>query len=73
MSSLAYRLAAARLRRQAGRGENLVARIVRTLETWRRRARSRTELAHLGERELRDIGLTPADAAWECQKPFWRD
>ena len=73
MSSLAYRLAAARLRRQAGRGENLAARIVRTLETWRRRARSRTELAHLGERELRDIGLTPADAAWECQKPFWRD
>lgn len=71
MSSLAYRLAAARRRREAGRGENLAARIVRALETWRRRARSRTELARLGECELRDIGLTPADAARECRKPFW--
>ncbi len=73
MSSLAYRLAAARRRRWAGSGEKLAARIVRTLETWRRRARSRTELARLGDGELRDIGLTPADAARECRKPFWLD
>ncbi|HZB93360.1 MAG TPA: DUF1127 domain-containing protein [Stellaceae bacterium] len=39
---------------------------------WRRRARSRAELARLGAHELCDIGLTPAERARECAKPFWR-
>ncbi|HKW55695.1 MAG TPA: DUF1127 domain-containing protein [Stellaceae bacterium] len=73
MSSLAHRLAAARRRREVGQGETLALRIRRALETWRRRAQSRTQLAHLDQRELRDIGLTPAEAARECAKPFWRD
>ena len=42
------------------------------LAEWRRRARSRAELARLGAHELRDIGLTPADCQHECAKPFWR-
>jgi uncharacterized protein YjiS (DUF1127 family) len=54
------------------RTTSLIARVARALAVWRRRARSRGELARLGERDLRDIGLTPAEAARECAKPFWR-
>ncbi|MBV9153950.1 MAG: DUF1127 domain-containing protein [Alphaproteobacteria bacterium] len=39
---------------------------------WRRRARSRQELAQLDERMLRDIGVTPGEAWREINKPFWR-
>ena len=39
---------------------------------WRRRARSRAELAMLDERMLRDIGVTRADIWREVNKPFWR-
>lgn len=39
---------------------------------WRRRARSRTELAALDDRTLRDIGLSRADVWSEIDKPFWR-
>jgi uncharacterized protein YjiS (DUF1127 family) len=38
---------------------------------WRRRARSRTELAALDDRTLRDIGLSRADVWAELDKPFW--
>jgi uncharacterized protein YjiS (DUF1127 family) len=76
MSSLAQQPTAAPLRqdhrpRVAAR-ESLSARIVRVLAVWRRRTRSRTQLARLSDGELRDIGLTPAEAARECAKPFWR-
>lgn len=39
---------------------------------WRRRARSRRELAALCDRCLRDIGVTRYDANREVRKPFWR-
>ncbi|MGE0151981.1 MAG: DUF1127 domain-containing protein [Reyranellaceae bacterium] len=39
---------------------------------WRRRARARNELAHLSERDARDIGLTAAQISFEASKPFWR-
>jgi uncharacterized protein YjiS (DUF1127 family) len=39
---------------------------------WRRRARERGHLARLDARMLRDIGVTPSEAARECEKPFWR-
>jgi uncharacterized protein YjiS (DUF1127 family) len=39
---------------------------------WRQRVRSRADLARLNPRELRDIGVTPSEAARECNKPFWR-
>lgn len=38
---------------------------------WRDRSRSRAELATLGERELRDICVSPGEAAMEAAKPFW--
>jgi uncharacterized protein YjiS (DUF1127 family) len=44
----------------------------RTLRQWRERARERTALAGLNERELRDIGIAPHDARREIEKPFWR-
>jgi uncharacterized protein YjiS (DUF1127 family) len=46
-------------------------RIIETLLEWRRRTRSRKELALLSELELKDIGY-PARAAAEKAKPFWR-
>lgn len=39
---------------------------------WRRRARSRHELAVLCDRCLRDIGITRYDVDHEVRKPFWR-
>jgi uncharacterized protein YjiS (DUF1127 family) len=42
------------------------------LAEWRRRARSRHELAALCDRCLRDIGVTRYDADREMRKPFWQ-
>ena len=39
---------------------------------WRRRARSRRELAALCDRCLRDMRVTRYDADREVRKPFWR-
>ena len=76
MVRVAREPAAARLRQdhwpQAMPAESMIARLGRALGAWRDRARGRTQLAHLSERELRDIGLTPAEAAQEYAKPFWR-
>jgi uncharacterized protein YjiS (DUF1127 family) len=43
-----------------------------TVSLWLRRLRERAELARFTERDLRDIGLTQADADYEAGKPFWR-
>ena len=40
-------------------------------EAWRRR-RSRVYLSELNEHLLKDIGVTPAEAELEMNKPFWR-
>lgn len=48
------------------------ANFVALYREWQRRARGRAELAALGDRQLRDIGLTRCDAAREIGKPFWR-
>jgi uncharacterized protein YjiS (DUF1127 family) len=42
------------------------------LETWRRRARERRELATLDARTIRDLGLSSAEIQFEANKPFWR-
>ncbi|HXW41142.1 MAG TPA: DUF1127 domain-containing protein [Xanthobacteraceae bacterium] len=46
--------------------------LIAVLREWRRRIRSRRELAAISERSLRDIGLTRYDADFETRKPFWR-
>jgi uncharacterized protein YjiS (DUF1127 family) len=45
----------------------------RTLRLWRRRMRDREALQQLSYRDMRDIGATPADIAWEASQPFWRE
>jgi uncharacterized protein YjiS (DUF1127 family) len=52
----------------AGRRSRLVGRLAQ----WRRRSRGRAALARFDAQALRDIGLTPAEAALEISKPFWR-
>ena len=47
-------------------------RIFAIVHDWRRRSRSRAELANLDERMLRDIGVTPGEVWQEINKPFWR-
>ena len=42
------------------------------LETWRRRAQERRELANLDHRTIRDLGLSPSEIRFEANKPFWR-
>jgi len=44
-----------------------------TFREWRRRMRSRRELAGLGDVMLHDIGITRADAEFLSRKPFWRE
>jgi uncharacterized protein YjiS (DUF1127 family) len=39
---------------------------------WARRIREAEDLAKLDDRELRDIGLTRAEARMVLDKPFWR-
>ena len=44
---------------------------VETVIEWRRRSKSRRELAMLSQLDLKDIGF-PARAEAEKNKPFWR-
>ncbi len=73
MRSIAVAAAPVRWRRQARTARNLVDWALARIGEWRRRQRSRAELARLDERMLRDIGVSQADAWRECNKPFWRE
>ena len=42
------------------------------VKAWRHRRCVRRDLQRLDERLLRDIGLTPAQARREIEKPLWR-
>ncbi len=46
--------------------------VAETVDVWRERRRSRTELTRLGAYQLRDIGVSPGSAMAEANKPFWR-
>lgn len=43
-----------------------------TLRTWRRRARTRSQLLTLNDHLLADIGVSRSDLAREAIKPFWQ-
>ncbi len=45
---------------------------LRLIGTWMERRRQRRALAELDDHQLRDIGLTRAEARAECAQPFWR-
>jgi uncharacterized protein YjiS (DUF1127 family) len=42
------------------------------LQSWRRRARERGELARMSDGELHDIGISSAERWSEINKPCWR-
>ncbi len=46
--------------------------VISTIAAWRELSRSRRVLAALDGHQLRDIGLSRADARLESAKPFWR-
>jgi len=47
-------------------------RLAFTFVMWRQRAQARRDLAQMDVRSLRDIGISPAAAAYESGQPFWR-
>jgi uncharacterized protein YjiS (DUF1127 family) len=47
--------------------------VISTVVLWLERGRSRRVLATLDDHQLRDIGVTRAQARLESAKPFWRD
>ncbi|TAJ88370.1 MAG: DUF1127 domain-containing protein [Reyranella sp.] len=47
-------------------------RMVTMFALWRGRIEARRYLAELDARSLRDAGISPAAAAYECGKPFWQ-
>jgi uncharacterized protein YjiS (DUF1127 family) len=51
----------------------LIRAAVAVVRAWRRRARERDFLNRMSDHELKDIGITRADANREVAKPFWRD
>lgn len=62
----------ARERRQESRTAGLALQVLELIGQWTERHRQRRALDRLAPHELRDIGLTAADARRECAKPFWR-
>lgn len=49
-----------------------VTRAARAVLRWQRRTRERDALAEATDRDLRDMGLTRAEAAAIARTPFWR-
>ena len=47
-------------------------RIAARLKLWRERTIARRHLAAMDARSLRDAGISPAAAAYECGKSFWQ-
>jgi uncharacterized protein YjiS (DUF1127 family) len=47
-------------------------RFLFTMAVWRERVQARRCLASMDARSLREIGISPIAAAYECGKPFWR-
>lgn len=54
------------------KSSHVFARLAAMFATARRRARERSELALLDDRDLRDAGLSRAALAFELNKPLWR-
>jgi uncharacterized protein YjiS (DUF1127 family) len=48
-------------------------RLALTLVVWRQRVETRRCLARMDARALRDAGISPAAAAYESGKPFWKE
>lgn len=53
--------------------ERTSGRIIETLWLWAERARQRRQLSQLTSGQMHDIGLSHSEAAFEADKPFWKD
>jgi uncharacterized protein YjiS (DUF1127 family) len=53
-------------------GRHLLSQLAHALETWLLRRDRRRELGSLDDEQLKDIGISRADAVREARKPFWR-
>ncbi|HYC66341.1 MAG TPA: DUF1127 domain-containing protein [Reyranellaceae bacterium] len=51
---------------------SLLRRLAIAWTVWRDRIEMRRALANMDARSLRDAGISPAAAAYESGKPFWR-
>ena len=51
---------------------SVVRRIAGALRVWTQRRRTRKTLSELDPHLLNDIGITPADARNEANRPFWQ-
>ena len=51
---------------------DMVVAVTDLLYLWQRRLRDREMLLHMSTAQLKDIGLSRADALQEAEKPFWR-
>ncbi len=56
----------------ATRRRGLGTRLAFTWALWRERIVARRCLAQMDARSLRDAGISPAAAAYESGRPFWR-
>jgi len=50
----------------------IAVRVAVVLSKWATRRRTRLALKQLSAHQLRDVGLTPADASLEARRVFWR-
>ena len=49
-----------------------ILRALDRLVLWQERAAGRHQLAQMSDRDLKDMGISRAEANWEARKPFWR-
>ncbi len=47
--------------------------IVKVINNWMLRSKSRNELRQLSDHYLKDIGISRLDAREEARKPFWKE
>jgi len=56
----------------AQRASKYLQSLAKAYRVWRRRSQTRRSLKTLSEHQLRDIGVSRAEAVVEADKPFWR-
>ncbi|MFL4470996.1 DUF1127 domain-containing protein [Tateyamaria armeniaca] len=50
----------------------IAVRVAVVMSKWATRRRTRLALKQLSDHQLRDVGLTPAEAYYESRRVFWR-
>lgn len=71
-ASAGHRPVGRRWRGFAGLAGSLIVRLADHLDLWQQRLRDRDMLRQMTTAQLKDIGVSRADALNEAEKPFWR-